>query len=204
MRLLALILASLLIHCPQASAKKRRVRRTPSISRQKFNYLHSLIRQCKDGSGQACYQYGAALLDLNRTKNKALARRYIRRACLMAYAPACNREHEAGSVVREISSIASDAENTRNSSPACDASMVTSVGLSATHLPNGSNGQQIVRIDNSYLLQKAGLQVGDVVTRINGEAFSSLKQVSDAVETGGAMIEVVRKGTLIPLTLSCP
>lgn len=199
MRVMALVLLSLLTAMPSAQAKKRTKGRTPS--RQELNFFNRLLHKCNNGEGQSCFDYAVSLSDLNDPKYSKKISIYMRRACTLAYQPACNRKDKPANARVITSTPDADGANQR---PTCGADTLKASSLSPVNLPGGRYGQQITRISKDSLFEKAGLRVGDVVTKVNGSIFTQSTQMSKALDEGGAMVEVTRGATVIPLALSCP
>lgn len=201
MRALALILI-----CTFATARP--------LTRQDIKWMSRLQKRCDDaGEGQACFDYAQALklvpsADANsKSKSKpsrkavrherAIAR-YTRRACQLAYAPACNEKSKT-EPARLINN-----DGRKQAGGRCGPEPMSTVTLSPIRLSDGGNGQQITRIQKDSLLAKAGLRLGDVVTSVNGAGLTSPSQIVQALDAGGAMIEVQRGAAIIPLAISCP
>jgi membrane-associated protease RseP (regulator of RpoE activity) len=195
---LVLFIVGLAVGWPQAHARRARHKKPAVLTKVEAKYIRRLLQRCNDGNGQSCYAYAVALKRLNRPEDRSTIGRYTRRACVMAYAPACNRANstERAQIVNRKGASADD-DN-------CGAGMMQALTLSPVALANGVRAQQITRLEQGSPLAKAGLRLGDVVTRLNGEPFTSTAQASRAIDGGGAMIEVNRKGTIVPLAISCP
>lgn len=199
MRALALVVLVLCLTLPHANARGRKVSpKTPTRAESK--YMTSLLRKCDNGEGQSCYDYAVTLRGMHNPKDEKRASLLIRRACTLAYAPACNRP-EKPERARVIGAENSGTEFSRK--PSCGANTLRASSLSSINLSGGRYGQQITRIGKDSMFEKAGLRVGDVVTKVNGSIFTHGSQMSKALDEGGAMVEVVRGPAMIPLALSC-
>jgi len=199
MRALALFFLALCLTVPQANARGRKVSpKTPT--RAESNFMKNLLKKCDNGQGQSCYDYAITLRGLNNPKNEKRASIYIRRACTLAYAPACNRPEKP----ETAKLVGGSGDKGVYQKPNCGAGTLKTSTLSAINLSGGRYGQQIIRIGKDSMFEKAGLRVGDVVTKVNGSIFTHGSQMSKALDDGGAMVEVVRGPAMIPLALSCP
>jgi hypothetical protein len=187
---------TILVLCASAAFATAHKKHTPT--RQEQKYLARLLKRCDDGNGQACYDYAKLLQQLDRKKNEKLAVRYIHRACTLAYLPACNRATPVAQA-RDVSSTGPAKPETG----ACSDEMISSATLQPINLAGGAHGQQITRLQSGSLLEKAGLKSGDVVSKINGSELTNTGQITKALKDGGAMIEVVRGKSIVPLALSC-
>jgi C-terminal processing protease CtpA/Prc len=200
MRELVILLFSLFISAPPAQARgfkksvaqKTRIRKpayhvTPAESK----YMQSLLRRCDDGNGQACNAYGHMLVQLDRPGDRRLAIRYIRRACVLAYTPACNRQ--------------SPREKAKFAGQHCGPETGKMLTLVSVRAASGSRAvQKVTRVSKGSVLDKAGLRPGDVIMKVNGSHASSANEVGDALENGKALLEISRAGAVVPMAIYCP
>lgn len=158
------------------------------------NFKKSLLKKCEDdGVAESCFQYGEITKESDNAAEQKKSAFYIRRACMMAYAPACGRETvtAAGATKREpgsASCISPDAAKEISFDPAT----------------NGDQGQKVSSVNNP-VLQNAGVKPGDVIMTINGRPFNSASQFAEELsDADNIAIEVSRGGTIVPLSVKCP
>ncbi|MBX3020447.1 MAG: PDZ domain-containing protein [Bdellovibrionales bacterium] len=189
MRALASLLICFLILPTHASSKEAAIR---PFTQQNQNYMNGLLKRCDGGDGQSCFDYAESLKLWGRESDKKRIIYFTRRGCTLAYMPACNIP-EKPQKARFVSK-----------SPSCGVSAIAASGFTAIYLPDGRSGLQISNVGKGSLLEKSGLRAGDVLTKVNGVNFTTTTQISQALENGGAMLEVARGPSIIPFTITCP
>lgn len=195
MRALGIFLLSLLILMPRADAKPRSRPPTP----QQNKYMNRLLQKCSDGQGQSCFDYAQILRQTNAKANEKKIRLYTRRACTLAYAPACGRPEKP-----VPARMAGNQQAAKEGPQTCGTQFMSEVSFSPVRLPSGADAQQVTRLQKGSVLDKAGVKLGDLVTKVNGADIRSSQALAQAMEEGGALIEVTRGSSLIPLALRCP
>lgn len=184
----ATVFLSLLVLTTQAHGR--------APTRQKLNYMSRLRSSCDDGLGQSCYDYALYLRDIAREKDPKKIQRYIHRACALTYQPACGKSDKPQRA-RALSSVTEAPAPVKNG---CAPSTLAG----ATFSPIGSpRGLQITRIERDSMFERAGMRLGDVVTKINGNDLASRAQINEALGEGRAMIEIQRAGAVSALAVSC-
>lgn len=188
MRALILTLIVFMLSGNNVSARSYRV--SPSEAK----YMQRLLRRCEDGNGQSCDEYGKKLVQLDRPGDRRLAIRYIRRACVLTYTPACNRPSP------------SERAALKGKTQHCGPDVMRMLTLASVRIDRGSSqlSQQVIRISKGSVLEKSGLKVGDVITKVNGVRIASAVEVGFALSAGKALLEIHRSGGLVPLAIYCP
>ncbi|NJL24696.1 MAG: PDZ domain-containing protein [Calothrix sp. SM1_5_4] len=125
------------------------------------------------------------------------------RACHLAYSPACHKLYPDGG---KRSVAAEDDRNANESSPknCFSAEAAGAFKLAPAKASDGALGQKITQLSKSSILSRSGLQVGDVLTKVNGEPYSGPEQLEKAATSGEVALEIDRNGKSVPLTVSCP
>lgn len=165
-----------------------------TLSPQEARYVKNLILRCSEqGVGQACFEYSQILSEVDAVKNEKMAILYMRRACQLAYGPACSHK----SAPKEVK-LDNTADNQK-----CIETFTTSGGIEPIALPNGGHGFIVSKIEKGSPLDKAGAKVGDLITKVNNGDAKSIDDFKGALGNGPAAIEINRGGTNISLTASC-
>jgi|GEM_PF-6348756 len=163
-------------------------------SKAKVKMMANLLKRCEDGVAVACHDYGKLLL---QSRNKADKRRgtiYVRRACTLAYAPAC-----------QTRPTVADSKPVKDKSPKIDSHgrPCNNEELAKT-AKLSSDGRQVAEVNRGSLWEQSGVKAGDTVVSVNGQPFSSSEQIGDALEKGGAVVNIVRDGREMSLMVNCP
>jgi len=162
-------------------------------------YLASQLAKCNDGVGASCYNYGYALSQREDPKEKARGEKFVRRACTLAYAPACGRNSSADPTEDQEQSASESGSSAEKAVANCFGE-----GTRKALMPAGNSGQLLTRMDKGSVWERAGLLPGDVIKSVNGQPLKSTDQVAAALAKGNANIEVDRNGMPVSLSLSCP
>lgn len=187
-------LSSLLITLLFLFAGPAHAKRPPHIlTRHEAIRMQTLLKRCDDGRGQDCYDYADMLRRLGSVRNRQQVEVFIHRACKLAYQPACKIPNRPAKAKFKTGARA----------PSCDPAATELATLQQIALPDGSAGQQITRLDHRSTFARAGLRLGDVVTKVNGHNLRSDAQLKDALKRGAAMIEIRRGRLSIPLAVAC-
>ena len=163
--------------------------------------MDNLYNRCEDGIGQSCNAYGMALMELDPKGNAKIGMRYVRRACSMAFRPACGKK------TRDEKD---EKENTRaENSKDCLSTAMKGVTTEPIALPDGSQGQLISAVQKDSVLAQSGLQVGDVILKI-GEGPSLAAAGGREPSSGKAgrtmtvpLLEIQRRGLPLSLPVVC-
>jgi TPR repeat protein len=152
-----------------------------------------LLKRCENGVALACFHYGVTIKKSKSKTNKRTATKYLRRACTLAYAPAC----ETRSTVAISQPFTDRKPKVDGNGKPCNAHELTkSVKLA-------SASQQVTEITKGSLWDQAGVEVGDKILSVNGEAYTVPKQIGEALENGGAVLNLDRDGRETSVILDC-
>lgn len=164
----------------------------PNQAHEKFK--KSLLKKCEDeGIAESCFQYGEITKDSENSAERKKAPFYVRRACMMAYAPACGRDN--------VTAAGAKSKRKPGSVPCITPDSAKDINVSA--MTNGE-GQKITEVNNP-ILQSAGVKPGDIIMTINGRPFTSADQFAQELgDADNVEIEVNRGGTVTPLNVKCP
>jgi len=158
------------------------------------NMMANLLKRCNDGVAVACYDYGKALLAVKKNPNVKRGNYYVRRACTLAYAPACQqRSKPVNSKASEDNHANSDA----NGLPCNGEELAKAARLS-------EDGKEVTEVVKGSLWEQSGIQPGDKIISVNGQAFNDADQIAKSLNTGSAVIHVLRQGRETPVTVNCP
>jgi hypothetical protein len=165
----------------------------PNQAHEKFK--KSLLKKCEDeGVAESCFQYGEITKESENAIEQKKSSYYIRRACMMAYAPACGRAN--------VTAAGAKSKREPGSVPCITAESAGEISLAP--VAGGEQGQKISSVDNP-VLQSAGVKPGDVIMTINGRPFSSAGQFAQELsDSDNVEIEVNRGGVVTPLNVKCP
>lgn len=195
---LILMLSTLTASLP-ASAKKRG---PVEPSRQQNNFLNGLAKRCSNGNGQSCYDYAQTLRQFHNKADEKKILQYTRRACQLAYVQACNRP-EKPEPARMAASRTHTPASKPGDKPACGTQTLSSAGFANLDMGAGRRGLQITRMSPGNILERAGIRLGDIITKVNGAEFVQNAQLGRALDDGTVMLEVTRGGSAIPLAINC-
>lgn len=160
----------------------------------KAKMMANLLKRCEDGVALACFDYGVILRKNKDQASKRKAARYIRRACTLAYAPAC----QTRSTVAESKPMKDTKPKVDANGKPCNAEeLAKSVKL-------GGEGRQVAEVSKGSLWEQAGVQAGDKVLSVNGTPYTGPDQVGQALEKGGVVLNVDRGGRETSVMLECP
>lgn len=159
------------------------------VLRAKEKYQLSQKKRCNEGVAYACYDYGITLSLSKSQAKQAEGERFIRRACTLAYAPAC-KQRAMGSV-REAG---------RRSS------CVNDNVLRAAQVQSTGGGQKLVALEKGSLFEKMGFLPGDIIKSVNGTPTPTAGKLIEAISDGDGQGDLVieRQGATIPLVFHCP
>jgi TPR repeat protein len=148
-------------------------------------HKNNLLKRCSDGIAVACYDYGVTLSRAKNKKERQKSDYYVRRACTLAYQPACKQK---------ISNIKNQTvvSGKRN----CD--MAKTAG--SIHL----QGDVISFVEQDSPWYRAGAQADDKVISINDKPFAGYNDITEALGTGSLVLNVDRGGKLTSLMVNCP
>lgn len=183
------LMVGLLLLTMSAWAKKP----APPLNKGHEKMLASLLRRCEDGVASACHNYGKALLAHRSHADQKKGGAYIRRACTLAYAPACSSHP-----VTEEKKVKESPSRVDSKGKPCTKEQLT---LTAKF----SEDQRVFsEVGKDSLWAQAGAQAGDEIISVNGEAYSGPQQIGNAFEHGGAVLNVKRNGRETSFMLRCP
>jgi hypothetical protein len=149
------------------------------------NFKNGRLRRCNDGIAVACYDYGVALLHSKSRKQRQKGAYYIRRACTLAYQPACKQK---------ISNVKS--QTVISGKRTCN--MAKTAG--SIHL----EGNVISFVEQDSPWYRAGAQVDDKIISINDKPFAGYNDITEALGTGSLVLNVARGGKPTSLMVNCP
>lgn len=155
--------------------------------------MANLLRRCEEGVAIACHDYGKILLHHRNAADKKRGGSYIRRACTLAYAPACT----SPASVQEMKIKERPARVDAQGNPCNSDQLSKSAKFSEDH-------KSFTDISKGSLWEQAGAQAGDEILTVNGQIFSAVEQVGEAIAKGGAVVNVKRGGRETSLILQCP
>ena len=156
-------------------------------------------KECEDdGISQSCFRYGLYLQQRPDEKSQSEGNNFVRRACHMAYTPACGRRATA-SVETTVS-----AQPETNLLDLCKNPSLFETNLQP-HSDSKAEGLKVE--DNKHpLLANANLQVGDLLTEVNGLPLSSRFQLRDILDKGPnavATVKYLRGGKSLSTSIKC-
>jgi hypothetical protein len=149
------------------------------------NFINGLIKRCNDGIAVACYDYGVTLSRSKSRKERQKSAYYVRRACTLAYQPACKQK---------ISNVKN--QTVVSGKRACD--MTKTAG--SIHL----QGDVISFVEQDSPWYRAGAQVDDKIISINDKPFAGYNDITEALGTGSLVLNVARAGKPTSLMVNCP
>lgn len=162
----------------------------PKVSGPDAKFLKILKRKCGDGIATACHDYGLALMKRKSAKDQKAGKFYIRRACTLAYAPACETRKDSN----ESKLVPAPSEK-----GACNKPEITNV------LNLNPQTKVVILAGQDSPWHKAGMQNGDMITAINGKPYTgSPTQLQDAIADIPPVITVKRNGVETSLVMKCP
>lgn len=169
----------------------------PKANDPLVKFKKGLQSKCEtDGIAAACFQYAQALEESDIPEERKRANFYARRACMMAYAPACGRE-----------SAANDAGKERAPGSAAKGCFTPEVFANLNLVPTstkaGLPGQKLHDVEKLPMFAKSGVQTGDIILKVNGKNLEAPSQIADGLDSGRMDIEVERAGKTIPLSITC-
>lgn len=160
----------------------------------KSKMISNLLKRCEDGIAVSCYDYGKVLLAKRGKADKRKGNIYVRRACTLAYAPACATR-----------STVADSKPVKDTKPKLDSQGNPCTGeelLKSAKL--GDDGRSLAEVGSGSLWEKSGVQTGDEILSVNGVAYTDRSQVAAALDKGGAVLNVRRNGRETSVMVSCP
>ncbi|MGE0527809.1 MAG: hypothetical protein AB7G93_02355 [Bdellovibrionales bacterium] len=160
------------------------------IKTAKNNFKKSLLRHCHEGNGQACFDYGNMLLRAQTKRDKKVGKIYIRRACQLAYAPAC---------ARSTASALPNADTTIELAGCYRPEIIKSARFTVIR-----RGLKIGRVTRESVWEQSGLRRGDTILKINGDKLRQEDQLIEGLKSGGFIADVDRAGALTPIAVFCP
>ncbi len=161
-------------------------KRVAPISKGKKAFLAGLIKRCENGIATSCYDYGVSLSRSKSAKERQKGISYIRRACTLAYAPACKQK---------TSTLRGQTVVTSTYQPCDMSSAAASIQVA---------GDLISSVVQGSIWYRAGAMAGDKVTSINDKTFHGYNQIAEALGTGSMVLNVERNGKPTSLMVSCP
>lgn len=160
----------------------------------KDKMIANLLKRCEDGIAVACFDYGKILLTTRKAADKRRGNIFIRRACTLAYAPAC-----------QMRSTVADSKPMKDNKPKVDAHGKPCNGEELAKSARLSpDGRSVAEVNKDSLWEQAGVQAGDEVLTVNGEAFKDASQIAEALDKGGAVLNVKRNGRETSVMVNCP
>ena len=148
---------------------------TAARTKQYDKMLANLSKRCEDGVAQACYDYGKTLSASKDQKQKRAGAKFIRRACTLAYAPAC--------APRSTAAVAKIVKQDKG----CE---ILDLAQSITL----SNARAVTQIKPGSIWEKSGFRVGDIITLVDDSPDATVEDVKRAMATVGASIISVKRG----------
>lgn len=165
-----------------------------SSKKGKEKMVAKLLKRCEDGIAIACYDYGKILIGIHKKADKRKGNIYIRRACTLAYAPACQmRSTVADSKPMKENKTKADA----NGRPCNGEELSRTAKLSA-------DGRSVAEVSKGSLWEQSGIQAGDTILSVNGKPFSGPDQIAEALDKGGAVLNVQRNSREQSVMVNCP
>jgi hypothetical protein len=161
------------------------------LAPQEAKYFKNMLKQCEDGIPSACFRYGKESISLNRPGDKEKGIRFIRKACMMTYAPACLYKTTEGEDVESPKSI-------------CIHKLQEDIRVEFVSETGKQPGLRVTESSGKWL--KAGLLTGDLIVSLNDEAAKSkddfLKSLSAPDEI---KLTILRFGSVLKeVKLTCP
>lgn len=156
--------------------------------------MASLLKRCEDGVAVSCYDYGKTLLLRRTPADKRRGNIYIRRACTLAYAPACVTH----STVAETKPMKDPKPKVDANGHPCNAEEL------AKTAKLGGDGHSVAEVSKGSLWERSGVLAGDEVISVNGQPFTGQQQIGDALEKGGAVLNLRRNGRETSVMVNCP
>jgi hypothetical protein len=157
----------------------------------KSKMMAHLLKRCENGVALACFHYGVTLKKSKTSKRTAA--KYIRRACILAYAPAC----ETRSTVAVSQPFTDKKPKVDGNGKPCNARALTK------SVKVVSESHQVTEITKGSLWDQAGVEVGDKILSVNGDAYTGANQIGEALENGGAVLNLDRDGRETSVILDC-
>jgi C-terminal processing protease CtpA/Prc len=156
--------------------------------------MANLLKRCEDGVAVACYDYGKTLRLRKSPADKRRGNLYLRRACTLAYAPACVTH-----------STVSETKPMKDPKPKVDANgrPCNGVELAKTAKLSG-DGRSVAEVSKGSLWEQSGVVAGDEVISVNGQPFTGQEQIADALDKGGAVLNLRRNGRETSVMVNCP
>lgn len=166
---------------------------SPALGKNQARLLSNLLKRCEDGIAVSCFEYGKILAAERDSTSQKKGAFYIRRACTLAYSPACQKRSNS----MESKAVKESPSQVQISGPCSHAELAKSIQLK-------SDGRSIASISPGSMWEQWGLKEGDSLTQINGQAYSGPDQVSRSFENGFPVLNIVRGGQETSLVLACP
>ncbi len=160
----------------------------------KAKMVANLLKRCEDGIAVSCYDYGKILLTKKDKASKRKGNIYVRRACTLAFAPACATR-----------STVADSKPMKDTKPRVDSQGKPCNGLEL--LKSGrlaADGRSVAEVTKGSLWDQAGVLPGDELVSVNGQTFTDPEQVAKALDKGGAVLNVRRNGRETSVMVNCP
>jgi len=142
-------------------------------------------RKCEEGIAASCYKYAVTLQQTGLPKDAAKSSIYMRRACTMAYTPACIQHTVA---------------LTKGSACFDDA------GIRSATITGKDGAVELAKIAKGSPWEKTGFKAGDKLVSVGGKPAKTPQEIFAAFSSHPQYIEILRAGKTMSLSVpdECP
>lgn len=176
------------------------------ITSTKLKKHARLLRQCEEGNGKSCYDYGRALWSTPGAIDRKRAVKYFLRGCELTYQPSCgaaadNSTKSVRTNNRKPLRPSEGAIGNCFSPRELDHVRLNQNAISASSV----HGQRVSDIQKNSIWQNIGLKENDLLVRINNMPTNTQEDLVKAFASSGKKFgfEVERNGRTITLWYSC-
>lgn len=155
-------------------------------------YLQELLAQCEKGNGQTCDRYGRMVAELGRPGDRTRGLTYVRRACQLAYMPACVKTSP-----RQPARFLYPGQR-------CGPKTNKLISFKSVNVAGKGPRLTVMRLKAKSSLARAGLKRGDQLLTLNGQPATDIDKVLASIDRGQVLLEVERPGAPVPYSVYCP
>ncbi len=156
------------------------------FSKQEQKYYTNLKRQCDDGIGSACFQYGKEILADETMGSRSTGVRLVRQACRMMVASACKYDFN---------------RKPDEQDEGCEDNILKEVELESISDPMGQKTWRFKKLTAAWA--KAGFRVGDVILKVGDQPMTDTSTISKAFVAKEVKFQILRNGPTMDLTMRC-
>lgn len=152
-------------------------------------------RKCESGIAASCYQHALTLQKSGGAKDAAKSAIYMRRACTMAYTPACTQHTE------HVAPGAKHAD-----APTKGGACFNEAGIRSATITGKDGAVELGKVAKDSPWEKTGFKAGDKLVSIGGKPAKTQQEILAAFSSQPQYIEILRAGKTmsLPVPDECP